>query len=434
MSFILLGILNSAAGGVTPGPYFIGTYGDSNIVSNVADIALDSSGNLYTGGRSYPGSGGYQALVFSWSGTGTPRWIKRFGGGNNDVTGVDVDSGDNVIITGYTGTSATGGSTSFINKFNSSGTSQWAYELESTGEDEGEALVIDSSDNTYATGWSNFGIGRKAMMLKRNSSGTIQWQRQYGNNGDNQQGNGFAINGGHIYQAGYITVSGNIGGFIHKIDSGGGTTWQALISGSGTEDIQDVAVDSTGAVYGAGYTTTAGAGPTNAFLVKYNSTGSLQYRRVMGTSAVTTQFLGVAVDSSDNIFTVGRTGSNNGFIAKFDSSGNLLFQREITGYSVIQDVVVDSNDDIYCSFITNNAGAGNYDNGIMYLPGDGSRMSTVTVDGYDFTYQEATTTLLTTASIFNYNASQTNASSSLTDASIGFSYASPGFTQYLTLV
>jgi hypothetical protein len=96
-------------------------------------------------------------------------------------------------------------------------------------------------------------------------------------------------------------------------------------------------------------------------------------------------------------------------------------------------VVVDGNDDIYTSFITNNAGAGNYDNGIMYLPGDGSRTGTVTLDGYNFTYQAASTTLIT-STLTDANAGQSESSSSLTDASIGFSYATPGWTQYLALL
>ncbi|KKK92161.1 hypothetical protein LCGC14_2705720, partial [marine sediment metagenome] len=69
-----------------------------------------------------------------------------------------------------------------------------------------------------------------------------------------------------------------------------------------------VAVDSSDNVYVAGGTDSFGAGQDDIFLVKYDSSGVHQWNLTWG--GITEDYsMGVAVDSSDNVYVAGITNS-----------------------------------------------------------------------------------------------------------------------------
>ena len=159
--------------------------------------------------------------------------------------GITVDSSDNIYVTGETygqldGQSNAGYSDIFLVKYNSSGAKQWTNLLGTVSTEAGYGVAADSSNNLYVTGYvgrgldgnTNSGNGYDIFLIKYNSSGTKQWTKQLGVDNDD---NGRAIT---------IDTSDNI--FIT-----GGT--------SGRLDNAE------------GY-----SGSTDIFLVKYNSSGTIQ--------------------------------------------------------------------------------------------------------------------------------------------------------------
>ena len=98
-----------------------------------------------------------------------------------------------------------------------------------------------------------------------------------------------------------------------------------------------VSTDSSGNIYVTGYTyggldgnTNSYASRTDIFLVKYNSSGTKQWTKQLGSSSFD-EGQGVTTDSLDNIYITGityenldgNTKSGNGdiFLVKYDSSG-----------------------------------------------------------------------------------------------------------------
>ena len=147
---------------------------------------------------------------------------------------------------------------------------------------------------------------------------------------------------GNVYVTGatYGGLDGNTSAgyndlFVVKYDSSGTKQWTKQMGTSSTDLANGVATDPSGNVYVTGGTYGGLDGNTNAgnsdlFVVKYNSSGTKQWTKQMGSSSRDYDY-GVATDSSRNVYVSGDTyggldnntnaGSNDLFGVKYNSSG-----------------------------------------------------------------------------------------------------------------
>jgi hypothetical protein len=304
----------------------------------IGNTFVDGSGNFY-----YTTENGSPAgiKVYKLSSTGSITWQKLLTGTSPGKSAVTVDSSGNVIIA----TSSFNGSNydGCLIKLDSSGSLTWQVKLASSNSyDYFEDVSVDSSGNIYTTGWM-FINAVSNVIAKYNSGGTLQWQR-------------------------------------------------SLIGpGSGTPPLYGIAVESSGSnVYITGRVSeTSGA---KWVVAKYNSSGTIQWQRsLIGDSGSTGNTgSGVSVDSSDNAYAYGNSTIstvNTQCIVKYNSSGTLQWQRSlsVTGYTPeILSVIVVSNK-MYVELYVNNKIIN------LVLPDDGTLTGTYSVSGYTVVY--ATTSL-----------------------------------------
>jgi len=389
--------------------------GDKSQLDQCGGVAVDSSGNVYCAGTTYGGSlgeanggGGHaDAFVMKLNSSGVVQWIRQLGAvtsvpggdksGNDSCNGVTVDSSGNVYCAGYTDGSlgeANGGggnADAFVMKLNSSGVVQWIRQLGATTSVPGgntsvgdacNAVTVDGSGNVYCAGSTGSSLGEAnggggqndAFVMQLNSSGVVQWIRQLG--------------------------------AVTSVP--GGNT-------SGNDYCSGVTVDSSGNVYCAGLTqgslgeANGGGGSADAFVMKLNSSGVVQWIRQLGaTTSVpggdTSQFdqcMGVTVDGSGNVYCAGYTssslgeaegggGNGDGFAMKLDSSGSLQWVRQFgattkasatgdnSNYEALYGIAVDSSGNIYCAgeaysnFADTEGGGNNGDAIVVKIPTSGS--------------------------------------------------------------
>ena len=351
-------------------------------------VAVDSSDNIYVTGytdkklHGNNNTGRFDMFLVKYNSSGTRQWTKLLGTSNNEyASAIETDSSGNIYVTGMTWGGLDGSTKPsycmgagtvkafnectdiFLVKYNSSGTKQWVKQLEGSSKsfDNAQGLAVDSSDNIYVAGFTNGGLDGNTssgkhdiLLVKYNSSGSKQWLQQFGSSNNDM---GLEVNvdsKANIYVTGKTeggldgnTNSGKNDIFLVKYNSSGTKQWTQQLGTPAFDEGNGVAVDSSDNIYVSGWT--GGkldnyAGGDDAIVIKYNSSGTKQWTRQFGapsyleksqynsSSQMTTSTdkgIGVAVDSSGNIYVTGNTdggldgntnsGKNDIFLVKYNS-------------------------------------------------------------------------------------------------------------------
>jgi uncharacterized delta-60 repeat protein len=410
-------------------------------------VTTDSSGNIYVTGYTGGGldgntsSGGNDIILVKYNSSGTKQWTKQLGTSSSDEgRGVTTDSSGNIYVTGLTqggldGNTSLGSSDIFLVKYNSSGTKQWTKQLgtsssscftneygyypSSCGSSAGNGVTTDSSGNIYVTGYTvggldgNTSLGSSDIFLtKYNSSGTKQWTKQLGSSKDKLGNRGekgkdvTTDSSGNIYVTG--STSGDLDGntalgagdiFLVKYNSSGTKQWTKKLGTRSIDEGKGVTTDSSGNIYVTGVTlncldgNTGCGGYGDIFLVKYNSSGTKQWTKQLGTSS-RDEGKGVTTDSSGNIYVTGYTvglenyigldgntslGTTDIFLTKYNSSGTKQWTKQFGTSSMDEGtgVTTDSSGNIYVTGSTylggldGNTSSGSYDIFLVKYNSDG---------------------------------------------------------------
>jgi len=325
-------------------------------------------------------------------------WATYLGGTSNDgypnASSV-VDDFGNIYIAGSTASSTgisfngfqnslSGTSDAFLSKFDPNGNLIWSTYYGGPGGEMGVFLATDGNNSVYLVGNTNSTTGI--------SSGGFQ-----------------------------NSLSALQDAFLVKFDLNGNRIWATYYGGPSTENAQEIAIDNAGNVYlsgvtqsnsgiaSGGYQNTYG-GVQDAFLVKFNSSGSRMWATYFGGSQ-SDAGNSVFTDNSGNVYLAGNTassgicsggfdnslsGTSDAFLVKFNTNGGHLWSTYYGGANseVGMDLAVDLNDDIYFSGHTNSSSgisssgfqstlAGAYDGFIVKFNSSGNRLWATYYGGTD---------------------------------------------------
>lgn len=435
MSLIPLGFWAASGGG--GGGYWISTLGGGTSEYGNS-VATDSENNSYVfGNTDSTGAGSADLLLAKYDSAGAVQWQKILGDtGNDNGNFVTVDASDNVYVIGSVSPPGFG-FRFFVAKYNSSGVLQWQRLLQA---DQGWGIITDASGNVYCAGYTTLeGLGsRELFIAKYDSSGAIQWRKLLGDAFSNRA---YAIaidSASNLYVCGEHDSRTPTGddALIAKYDSSGTIQWQRVLGGNGNDTARAIAIDSSDNAYILGYTSSTGAGSNDLLIAKYNSAGTIQWQKVLGGASAE---LGhsVAIDSSDNVYVVGQTNSTGAgdydyLIAKYDSSGSVQWQRTLGGASeeLGKSVAIDSSDNLYVFGIGRTTNLGFRAFLLAKLPNDGSLTGTYVLDSLDIIYAASSLTGAT-STLTASTSSLTAATSSAVSSTPTFIDASASLTSYL---
>jgi hypothetical protein len=148
--------------------------------------------------------------------------------------------------------------------------------------------------------------------------------------------------------------------FLRKYDANGVVQWTRQFGTTGDDSARDVTLDSSSNVY------VLSIDNGTAFRVrKYNASGTLLLT-ITNTTAGISFPPALAVDSTGNIFVLTNYLSGTRYYArlfKYNSAGTLVASPNVFGRLTLvisTDLVVDSNDNLYLSFIDSGTNRGGY--------------------------------------------------------------------------
>lgn len=355
-------------------------------------IASDSYGNQYVTGYfsgtatfgpfTLISSGGYDVFAAKLDSGGNFLWAVSAGGtGNEESYDIAVDNVGNAYLTGYFvsatvmfgiySLTSSGVYDIFVTKLDPAGNFVWAVSAGGTAYDQGNSIAVDSSGNSFLTGYfesatATFGPhtitssgGRDIFIAKVDSAGNFLWAVSAGGTvyddsfciAVDSLGNAYLTGQFESTNATFgnysLTSNGQYDVFAAKLDPEGSFVWAVSAGGSSYDYGEGIATDSLGNVYLTGFfyeTATFGphtltsSGLTDTFAAKLDTDGNFLWAVKAGG---TTYDRGnsIAVDSVGKVYITGyfvgtasfgihsllSSGVNDIFAAKLDSSGNWLW-------------------------------------------------------------------------------------------------------------
>jgi hypothetical protein len=276
-------------------------------------------------------------------------WTKTFGGADYDYgMSVRQTSDGGYIITGYTASYGAGDYDVWLIKADSSGNMAWNKTFGGSDVDYGQSVQQTSDGGYVVAGYTaSYGAG-DVWLIKTDPSGNMAWNKTFGGS---HGGRGYSVQ--QTSDGGYIIVgstelygTGDYDIWLIKTDPSGNMAWNKTFDCSYYDCGRSVQQTSDGGYVVAGYAQSYGAGLSDVWLIKTDSSGTMAWNKTFGSSDFD---IGNSVQQSldGGYIIAGYTnsygaGGSDVWLIKADSSGDETWNKTFgglggdLGYSVQQ--------------------------------------------------------------------------------------------------
>ncbi len=315
----------TTAGNVATFAPAVGLFPGRTYTATVTTGAADLAGNALAA----PFSFSFTVENLAWGGS-----IQIGEAGIEEAQGVAVDDGGNVYVFGHTDDDLeapganSGGDDLFLIKYDPTGAQLLLKQIGSEGDDLAANVVVDKTGNIYLVGLTGGDLGATGALLgeddafaaKLSPAGDILWLERFGAAGAPDSAIGVQVDSaGNVYVAG--STGGDLGGgdlfldadaFLVKFDASGTLLWTNQFGTDGIDDAFALALDTGGRIFVVGSVdgdlNSGAAGlDSDAYLVRFDVDGNgpdlIDQLITDGDDFGT----GVVVDSAGNVFIGGRT-------------------------------------------------------------------------------------------------------------------------------
>jgi hypothetical protein len=294
---------------------------------------------------------------------------------------VAVDGAGNVFLIGDVGADFISpnptGDAAFIRKYDVNGDVVWTRQFSATSAGTiAFGVTADSAGNSYVTGYTGGVLDGSsagavdAFVRKYDSAGNVSWTRQFGTDTSDYGRSVSVDSSGNVYVAGQTggtfsgaTSAGNNDAYVRKYNSSGTAQWTRQWGTSGSDTANAVIANGSGSVYVA--STVAGDGELRTL---NPSTGADAWA-APGTISTTggEEARGLAVSGNGESFVAGYTGGDlagvsagggaDVYVRKYNATGGVVWTRQFgtTASEYGAALVVDGSGNVYVAGYTNGA-------------------------------------------------------------------------------
>ena len=215
----------------------------------------------------------------------------------------------------------------------------WNKTYGATGED-GAYDLVQTVDGGYAlVGWTNsFGAGFDDFWLvKTDAAGTMQWNKTYGGTNDDMAHALVQTADGGYALVGYTSSfgAGNRDFWLVKTDAAGNAQWNRTYGGTSYDEAYALVRTSDGGYALAGETQSFGAGGVDAWLVKTDASGNMQWNRTYGGTSA--DYASALVQTGDGGYALAGGTDSSGWLdfwlVKTGAAGNMQWSETYGGAS-----------------------------------------------------------------------------------------------------
>ena len=255
-------------------------------------------------------------------------------------------------------------------------TIQWQRSLGGSKNDEinsaqktadGGFIIAGSVSSTDGDVIGNHSSNYDIWVVKTDASGTIQWKKTFGgSSSDTAECIKNTLDGGYIVTGTTFSNDGDVSGnkgngdiWVIKINANGGIQWQKTFGGSKTDTAASIEENPDGSYYILGSTysndgdVTQNTGESDFWLLKINSTGTIQWQKTFGSVAndyanklERTTDGGIIFSGNSEFARVNAASTPEIYILKISNNGDLQWQKTFGG----------SNDDFVNQIISTKDG------------------------------------------------------------------------------
>ena len=364
-----------------------------------------------------PGHGAEDMWVIKMNPAGTIQWQKVLGGKDRDEGfSTQQTTDDGYILIGSTDSSNTGDvgsnhgkSDIWVVKLNPAGDIEWQRVLGGAGFETGRSIgqttdggyILIGSTDSSSTGdvGPNHG-GSDIWVVKLNPGGGIQWQQVLGGadydagRSIDQTTDGGYILAGNTESSDTGNVGPNHGGsdiWVVKLNTAGDIQWQQVLGGSDREESFSIHRTSDAGSILTGTTDSDNSGDvgpthggTDAWVVKLNPAGAIQWQRTLGgngfetgRSIEQTSDEGSILTGSTDSDNTGNVGSNPGgsavWVVRLNPAGDIQWEkvRGGNGFEAGRSIAQTSDDGYILAGITDSDDTGdvgpNHDGSVLWV-------------------------------------------------------------------
>ncbi len=297
---------------------FSKSYGDQNFDYGRSVIQTENEDYIFLGYNSALGNSANNISLKKTDSHGDIIWEQDMNFSQTDKAYNLISTSDgSYIIVGQSTSISNGSSDVLLLKTNSFGIVEWNMHYGDDQDNIGQSVYQTLDDGFIICGHTvspNTGFNY-VYLLKVNADGEEEWSQSYGGEGHDY---GYSVlqdlDSGYII-AGVSRSAGdsNGDGFLMKTDSNGNQLWFKTIGGSLAEIIYDVKPSTDGGFILIGHTSSYGNGANDAYLIKVNQVGEIQWSQTFG--AAGTDYGRTVSQTSDGGYFIG------GYSDSFGSGG-----------------------------------------------------------------------------------------------------------------